>query len=93
MASPELTPDELVFVERMALHIGRGLSFERAARAVLADDERLWKALCDRRTTYLVPTADERGKAYVPNVRSGDLIARRLAADVYARIRGFNQRP
>lgn len=38
----ELSPAELIFVQRMAPHVMAGLSFGEAAKAVLADDERLW---------------------------------------------------
>jgi len=44
MAAPIFTADELAFIKRMAPHIERGASLEGAARAVLADDQRLWLA-------------------------------------------------
>lgn len=67
----ELTADERVFIERMAPHIERGLSFEDAARAVLADDERLW----------LAATAGTMGQDVTAELKAG------LAAIVYRRIR------
>jgi hypothetical protein len=42
--SNHLTKSEIAFITRMAPHIEAGLSFEDAARAVLADDERLFLA-------------------------------------------------
>lgn len=39
-----LSKSEQIFVQRMAPHVMAGLSFEEAAKAVLADDERLWLA-------------------------------------------------
>ena len=44
------TEAESVFLERMAPHFAAGLSVEESARAVLADDERLFCALHDRDT-------------------------------------------
>ena len=44
MAAPALTPAERAFIERMAPHVAAGKSLEEAARAVLADDTRLWLA-------------------------------------------------
>lgn len=84
---PELTPAELAFVQRMAHHVAQGLTFDAAARAVLADDERIFAAFCDRKTSHYVPTPDERGYAWGTGERPGDIIARKLARDVYHRIR------
>jgi hypothetical protein len=39
-----MTPAEKTFVNRMIPHVLAGKSFEDAARAVLADDERIWLA-------------------------------------------------
>lgn len=46
----EFTPAESVFLARMAPHFAAGLSVEESARAVIADDERLFCALHDRDT-------------------------------------------
>lgn len=79
----DLTEAEKVFFTRMATHARKGLSYEEAARAVLADDARIFSALCDRQHTYFVPTADERGSDYTTPPRPGDLIVRELARLVY----------
>ncbi len=84
---PTLTPAERVFIERMAHHVADGLSFEDAARAVIADDERLFAALCDRARPSYVPTPDERGLSYLGPERPGDVIRREMARDVYSRLR------
>ena len=42
----QLTKDERIFARRMAAHVEAGKSFEEAARAVLSDDERIWKTIC-----------------------------------------------
>jgi hypothetical protein len=39
-----MTPAEKAFVNRMIPHVLAGKSLEDAARAVLADDERIWLA-------------------------------------------------
>lgn len=39
-----MTQSEKAFVTRMIPHVLAGKSFDDAARAVLADDERLWLA-------------------------------------------------
>jgi hypothetical protein len=43
-----MTKAEKIFVHRMIPHILAGKSFESAAHAVLADDERLWLATMAR---------------------------------------------
>lgn len=85
--TPILTPAETAFVKRMAYHVQCGLSFEDAARAVIADDERLFAALCDRASASYVPTPDERGLSYTGPERPGDVIRREMARDVYRRLR------
>ncbi len=45
-----LTQSEQAFVRRMVPHIQAGMTFEEAAKAVLADDERLYLALHDEKT-------------------------------------------
>lgn len=85
---PELTPAEKTFVDRMAHHVAKGLSFDDAARAVIEDDQRIFAALCDRRSSHYVPTPDERGAAYTTGERPGDVIAREITRDVYTRLRG-----
>lgn len=42
----QLTKDEQTFIARMVPHIEAGKSLEDAARAVLQDDERLYKTFC-----------------------------------------------
>lgn len=46
-----MTQNELTFVRRMAHHVAAGLTIEAAARAVLADDQRLLSALMEDRPT------------------------------------------
>lgn len=70
-----MTPDELAFVNRMVPHIERGLSFDDAAKAVLADDQRLWLLSIDRR-----------GDRHDPE-RPGDVIVREIAGAVYAAVK------
>jgi hypothetical protein len=82
-----LTPSEAVFVARMAHHVARGLSFDDAARAVIADDQRIFAALCDRRSMSYVPTPDERGRAWDTGERPGNVIEREMAHAVWSRIR------
>jgi hypothetical protein len=50
MSAAPLSPAELVFIKRMAPHVAAGLTIEKAAAAVIADDERLFIALHDRDT-------------------------------------------
>lgn len=83
----DLTPAEQVFVKRMLPHYLAGKSIEEAAAAVLADDERIFAALCDRGSSQYVQTVDERGRAIYSGDRPGDMIASELAATVYKRIR------
>lgn len=87
MTEDTFSPAEIAFLRRMAFHAARGLSYEEAAKAVIADDERLFAALCDRRHSTYVPTPDERGKAWDSGERPGDTITRELARTVYDRIR------
>jgi hypothetical protein len=88
MTIDDLTPAERAFVDRMAHHVAKGLSFDAAARAVLTDDERLFAAFCDRSEAHYVPTPDERGSSYRTGERPGDLIRREMSRQVYARIKG-----
>ena len=37
--------DDVIFLKRMAPHLAKGLSFEDAGRAVLADDQRILATL------------------------------------------------
>lgn len=67
----ELTAGAKVFVARMAHHVAAGLSFDDAARAVIADDQRILAALCDA-------NGDD---------RPGDMIRRELARDTYERLK------
>lgn len=87
-ALPELTPAEKAFVDRMAHHVAKGLSFDDAARAVIEDDQRIFAALCDRSTSHYVPTPDERGSSYRTGERPGDLIVREMSRQVYTTLRG-----
>jgi hypothetical protein len=82
------SPAELTFMQRMLPHFLAGKSVEEAARAVLDDDARIFEAFCDRRHSTYVPTPDERGRAYSTPEGRGDVIAREIAATVYARLNG-----
>lgn len=82
-----LTSAEMVFAMRMALHIEKGSSLERAAQGVIEDDQRLFAALCQRGHSFFVPSADERGSSAYTGARQGDLIANHLAATVYRELR------
>lgn len=79
-----LTEAEKVFALRMLPHFVSGKSVEESARAVLADDERLFEAFFDRRHSQYVPTADERGRSFVTREGRGDVMARELTRTVYA---------
>lgn len=46
-----LTPDELVFVQRMLPHVLAGKSFDEAAQAVLDDDQRIAAEVFDSNRT------------------------------------------
>ena len=81
------TPGELVFLKRMAFHVCNGLSMDDAARAVIADDERIFSAIHDKRSSFYMPTADDRGRAFTTGERKGDLIASELARTVYRKCR------
>lgn len=83
----EVTEAEMVFMARMLPHLLSGKSFEDAGRAVLADDERLFSALHDRRHSQYVPTADERGHSYDGRIGKGDVIVSELCRTVYERLR------
>lgn len=83
-----LTPAEKTFIERMASHAARGLSFEDAARAVIADDQRIFAAFCDRSASHYVPTPDGRGTSFTSGERPGDVIVREITREVYTRLRG-----
>jgi len=50
MSAEDFSAEELAFIERMKPHCEAGLSVEKAAAAVLADDERLFLAAHDRDT-------------------------------------------
>lgn len=82
-----MTEAERIFVQRMLPHFMAGKSVEDSARAVLADDERLFEAFCDRGRSEYVPTIDERGRAIYSGDRPGDLIASEITTQVYKRIR------
>lgn len=82
-----LTDAEKVFVARMAHHVEAGLSFDDAARAVIADDQRLFAAFCDRSHSQYAPTPDERGTSFSTPERPGDVIEHELAMAVYGRLR------
>ena len=75
------------YAQRMLPHFMAGKSVEDAARAVLADDERLFAAFTDRSHSYYVATADERGAAYRTGTRPGDMIASEITRSVYGRLR------
>jgi len=83
----KLTADERTFIARMLPHFERGLSIEDCAKAVLEDDERIFAALCDRGSSAYAPTPDERGASHYSGERPGDMIARKLSADIYAALR------
>ena len=87
MTEDTFTSAEIAFLRRMAFHAARGLSYEEAAKAVIADDERLFAAFADRRHATYVPTPDERGKAWDTGERPGDTITRELSRAVYDRLR------
>lgn len=54
MSGQTMTPTELTFVKRMAFHVAKGLSFEDAGRAVLADDARIFKTvMTDKHAHYM----------------------------------------
>ena len=82
-----LTNDELTFAKRMLPHFLAGKSAVDAARAVLEDDARLFAAFCDRRHSYYVPTADERGASVSTLEGKGDVMAREITSRVYADLR------
>jgi hypothetical protein len=84
----ELSGAELVFVQRMLPHFMAGKSVEECAKAVLADDERLYIALHQRRHSQFVPTYCERGRSYHANEDKGDVVVSELSRTVYERIRG-----
>ncbi len=88
MTEDTFSPAEATFLRRMLHHAARGLTYEEAAKAVIADDERLFAAFCDKSHSTFVPTPDERGKAWSTGERPGDTITRELARTVYDRIRG-----
>lgn len=74
----------LIFAQRMLPHFMDGKSVEEAARAVLADDVRLFEAFCDRSHSYYIQTADERGRQGTTREGKGDVIAREITSRVYA---------
>ena len=82
-----MTEAELVFVKRMLPHFLAGKSAEECAKAVLADDERLYIALHQRRHSQFVPTYCERGRSYQTDEDKGDVIVSELARTVYERLR------
>jgi hypothetical protein len=82
-----LSPAELIFAQRMLPPFMAGKSAAEAAKAVLADDERLFIAFLDRSHSYHIPTADERGRSGTTRQGTGDVIARELTGAVYARLR------
>lgn len=82
-----LTQHEQIFALRMLPHLGAGLSFNDAARSVLDDDARIFAAFCERRHSYIVPTADERGRPAETSLGQGDLIVSEIARTVYEQIR------
>lgn len=69
-----LTTAERVFLERMVPHLDAGMSFDEAAAAVLADDQRIAEAVLDH--SYSQRESDERS-----SIRS------EISAEVYRRIR------
>lgn len=87
MTDATLLPAELNFIKRMAFHVEKGLSFDDAARAVIADDERLFNAFCDRSAAHYVQTFDDRGTTWTNAERPGDVIRRELSRSVYRSIR------
>lgn len=82
-----LSAAELVFVKRMAVHVSNGMSINEAARAVIEDDERIFSAIHDKRSSFFMPTADDRGRAFTTGERKGDLIANDIARTVYDKCR------
>ncbi len=87
MAPQQLTGADLVFVQRMLPHFLAGKTPAEAAAAVIEDDCRLFAATCKRRSSYFVPTADERGRSVASRAAEGDVISSELSATVYRRLR------
>lgn len=86
MTAAELTGAELIFVQRMLPHFMAGKPVEECAKAVLADDERLYIALHQRRHSQFVPTYCERGRSYHTPEDKGDVIVSEMARAVYERL-------
>lgn len=82
-----LTGAELVFAQRMLPHFLAGKTAAEAAQAVLADDERIFEAFCNRSSSHYVPTADERGASHTTRIAEGDVIASEITRRVYDRLR------
>jgi hypothetical protein len=85
MTSADLTPAELVFLNRMLPHFMAGKSVVESAKAVVEDDARLFEAFCDRSHTYYVPVGD--GRSASTRVGKGDVIASELTSRVYEALR------
>lgn len=84
----QLTPDELVFVQRMLPHFIAGMSVEQAAEAVLNDDARLLHACFDRASDSFVPGYnDHTGRTHRGREGKGDVIAAEITRTVYERLR------
>ena len=64
--------DELTFFDRMAFHTAHGLSFDDAARQVIADDTRIRGELFDRRCSLETQSEQkEMKKLFVHRVWTG----------------------
>jgi len=83
----DFSKEEIVFLKRMLHHFIEGKSVEDCAKAVIEDDERIFEALFDRKTSYFIPTYDERGRSHSTNEGKGDVIAREISKKVYNRFR------
>lgn len=83
----DFSPAEIVFLKRMSFHMAGGASMTDAARAVIEDDERIFSAVHDKRSSFYMPTADDRGRAFTTGERKGDLIASELARTAYDKCR------
>lgn len=83
-----MTPDELTFVRRMAPHVAAGLTIEAAARAVLADDQRLLSALMEDRPARATGAQGDGGPmtTWAPTDKAAGLRTA-LAHHVYNRLR------
>lgn len=82
---PDLSGAELIFVRRMLPHFLAGKSVEESAKAILADDIRLFSALLDQGHSYFVDQGY--GRSAPTREGKGDVIRARISQDVYEGLR------